>query len=87
MMLELNGEIAEAQQARAVGLRKNPVYRIRVQLVPLLQNIFRRADEVILAMEARCYSENRTDPEFSAKRRDWVVLLGSVLLALLILIG
>ena len=68
-------ETAEAQRARCVEYRKNPLYRLVRLGVPLIRRTFEQADRLIVAMEARCYSENRTDPSLSATRIDWFALL------------
>ena len=68
-------ETTEAQRARCVENRKNPLYRIVRLGVPLIRRTFEQADRLIVAMEARCYSENRTDPDLSATRTDWLALL------------
>jgi energy-coupling factor transporter transmembrane protein EcfT len=60
----------EAQTARCVEKRKNPVARLSLFAVPLLRRIFTRADRLALAMEARCYSRNRTGPELTAGFKD-----------------
>jgi energy-coupling factor transporter transmembrane protein EcfT len=79
-------ETAQAQKARAVENRKNPLYRLTKLGFPLMRRTFERADDLVLAMEARAFSENRTDPPLIAHRRDWVALiavccLGTALLA------
>jgi len=76
-------ETAEAQKARCVESRKNPIYRLKKIGFPLLRRTFETADELVVAMEARCYSENRTEPQFTARLRDWIVLMTSVCLFLL----
>jgi energy-coupling factor transporter transmembrane protein EcfT len=68
-------ETAEAQRARCVEYRKNPLYRLVRLGVPLIRRTFEQTDRLIVAMEARCYSENRTDPALSATRIDWIALL------------
>ena len=68
-------ETAEAQRARCVEYRRNPLNRIVRLGVPLIRRTFEQADRLIVAMEARCYSENRTDPDLSATRTDWFALL------------
>jgi len=68
-------ETAEAQRARCVEYRKNPLYRLVRLGVPLIRRTFEQADRLIIAMEARCYSEDRTDPALSATRIDWIALL------------
>jgi energy-coupling factor transporter transmembrane protein EcfT len=50
------------------------MYRLRKLLIPLMRRIFARADNLAVAMEARCYSENRTDPELKSGPADWVAL-------------
>ena len=68
-------ETTEAQRARCVEYRRNPLNRIVRLGVPLIRRTFEQADRLIVAMEARCYSENRTDPDLSATRTDWFALL------------
>jgi len=65
-------ETAEAQRARCVEYRRNPLYRILRLGIPLIRRTFEQADRLIVAMEARCYSEDRTDPVLSATRLDWI---------------
>ena len=72
-------ETAEAQRARCVENRKNPFYRIVRLGIPLIRRTFEQADRLVMAMEARCYSENRTDPALSAILMDWIAL-GIILL-------
>jgi energy-coupling factor transporter transmembrane protein EcfT len=68
-------ETAAAQQARCIENRKNPYYRLKWLGVPLIRRTFEQADRLIVAMEARCYSENRTDPVLCSTPKDWVALL------------
>ncbi len=68
-------ETAEAQRARCVEYRKNPLYRLARLGLPLIRRTFEQADRLIVALEARGYSENRTDPDLSATRTDWFALL------------
>ncbi len=75
MILELSAEISEAQRSRAIDCRKNPLFRMKVFVLPLLEGIFKKADEMVDSMEARCFSENRTDPELSCQYSDWILLL------------
>jgi energy-coupling factor transporter transmembrane protein EcfT len=42
---------------------------------PLIRRIFERADDLVVAMEARAFTENRTDPELAASKRDWISLM------------
>jgi len=80
VIFEQAKETSAAQRARGVENRKNPVYRLRIFGIPFMRRIFERADKLALAMEARCYSENRTDPRLSSGLKDWLALLGVVCL-------
>jgi biotin transport system permease protein len=71
-------ETLDAQRARGVENRKNPVYRLVKLGIPILRRTFERADKLALAMEARCYSENRTDPRLSSGIKDWTALFAVV---------
>jgi len=75
VILDQAKEITDAQRARGVENRKNPVYRLRKLLIPLMRRTFERADKLAMAMEARCYTENRTDPDLSATPGDWIALV------------
>ena len=80
-------ETAQAQKARCVENRKNPIYRLRKIGFPLLRRTFENADRLIFAMEARCYNENSTIPDLCFHPADWIALIGmSVFSALLIII-
>jgi len=68
-------ETADAQKARCVQNRRNPVYRLIKLGFPLMRRTFERADDLVAALEARGFTENRTDPELASNRRDWVALL------------
>jgi energy-coupling factor transport system permease protein len=83
--------IMTAQAARGARFdRGGPIARARAYapvLVPLFFNLFRRADELATAMEARCYrgSDGRTQLRESRMRSaDWASLLvaGTVLIAM-----
>lgn len=73
-------ETLDAQRARGVENRKNPVYRLVKLGIPILRRTFERADKLALAMEARCYSENRTDPRLASGIKDWITLFVVVFL-------
>jgi energy-coupling factor transporter transmembrane protein EcfT len=74
----------DAQRARGVENRKNPVYRLIKFTVPLIRRTFENADKLADAMEARCYCEYRTDPELTSTRKDWLFLLVAICLCVLI---
>lgn len=80
-LLEELDRIMKAQKARGVDFeRGNIMQRLRAivpVLVPLFLSAFRRADELALAMEARCYrgGEGRTQmKELRTGRLDYVAI-------------
>ena len=80
-LLEELDRIMKAQKARGADFeRGNIVQRLRAVvpiLVPLFLSAFRRADELALAMEARCYrgGEGRTQmKELRAERLDYTAI-------------
>lgn len=76
LLLDQTAEMLEAQAARGIFLNKNPLRRIRCLAIPLCARIIQRAEQLALAMEARCYSEERSRPVFRVTGSDWVWLLG-----------
>jgi biotin transport system permease protein len=74
LILQEAKETTDAQRARCIENRKNPVYRFTKLAVPMLRRIFLRAEDLVLAMEARGYSENRTLPRLYSKKSDWLSL-------------
>jgi energy-coupling factor transporter transmembrane protein EcfT len=75
VILDQARQTAEAQKARCVENRKNPVYRLTKFGFPLLRRTFERADDLVVALEARAFTENRTDPELNANHSDWIFLI------------
>lgn len=73
--------ISMAQAARCGILEKNPVKRIIRTTVPLMKKIFLSADKLIMAMESRCYTDDRTDPDFTSSGREVLIFLSGVLLS------
>ncbi len=87
VVLDQYTEMSVAQKARCVDSRKNPVKRVMFITLPLLSNIFRKTDELIFAMEARCYSEERTKAVFmKVCPMDWLILLICVLTIILMIV-
>lgn len=68
-------EMMNAQKSRCVELRKNPIKRVNFIIFPLLSRTLRRTDEIVYAMEARCYSEVRTRAVFKVNKVDWFILI------------
>ena len=83
MILGLVMEISQAQKARGVENRKNPVYRTRCLALPLLRRSVQKADRLAMAMAARGYCEERTTEDLKAGASDWVALGGCFLFLVL----
>lgn len=75
-------EMSDAQRARCVEGRKNPLSRLMLFASPLLRRVFMSADELALAMQARCFSEQRTLPTLRFSGRDASALGIASLIAL-----
>ena len=74
VILFQGAEIADAQRARGIERRKNPLIRLMRFTIPLFRRVLIRADELAAAMQARCYSEQRTLPELRFASRDTLAL-------------
>lgn len=79
-------EISDAQRARGIERRKNPLTRLIKFSIPLFRRVFLGAEELSLAMQARCYNEARTLPELCFSHCDGWVAGAGVLLCLTVLI-
>ena len=84
LILDQARETVDAQRSRGVENRKNPVYRLIKLIIPLMIRTFEKADKLAVAMEARCYSEKRTNKALSSNRSDWTTLFGVICLSLLL---
>jgi len=85
LILSQARETADAQRARCVDSRKNPAYRLIKFSIPMIRRTFSSADKLAVAMEARCYNENRTPHRLASSPADWLALL--VVLGIVILTG
>jgi energy-coupling factor transporter transmembrane protein EcfT len=85
VIFEELSQASDAQRARAAENRRNPLRRAVKLGVPALSRILQRSDRLALAMEARCYSEQRTPAALSAGWKDWGALaLGGAWLSALL---
>jgi energy-coupling factor transporter transmembrane protein EcfT len=75
VIFEKAGDVTAAQQARCIGARKNPVFRIKAFTIPLLRGVFRDAGNLAMAMEARGYSEHGIRKMTPATAKDWAALI------------
>ncbi len=86
MILDQAKETSDVQKARGIEIRKNPVFRLTKFTIPFMRRIFLDADNLIIAMESRCYNENRTLPLFYATKKDWLILCISILLCMFLIV-
>lgn len=75
--------VIQALEARSFHLVKNPVKRIVMITFPALKRTFQRADELVDAMEARSYSEDRTESEFTQNGLEKIIIPASILIFIL----
>ena len=92
-LLEETDKIMKAQMARGADFESGNIIQRAKALVPLLVPLFisafRRADELAMAMESRCYrgGQNRTRMKIlKATKRDYVAVAVTVLLIAAILL-
>jgi len=86
VILFQGSEIADAQRSRGIERRKNPLIRLMRFTIPLFRRVFLSADELVVAMQARCYSENRTLPDLSFTWRDGMAMGAGILISLTVLL-
>ncbi len=76
-----------AWRARGGDRRRNPLRQIKHLVMPAMRRTILSADQLALAMEARCFSPRRTDPAFRCTRLDVLLLsAGGLILAATLLI-
>lgn len=85
LVFDQASEMREAQKARGIEGRKSLIARVKFLIFPLLLHTFMGADEMVQAMESRCYSEVRTKAVFQTNPKDWLLLIFSGLICSLIL--
>jgi len=92
-LLEETDKIMKAQMARGADFESGNLFQRAKALVPLLVPLFisafRRADELAMAMESRCYrgGKNRTRMKvLKAARRDYLAVAVTLLLVVGILL-
>lgn len=91
-LLEETDKIMKAQMARGADFESGNILQRAKALVPLLVPLFigafRRADELAMAMESRCYrgGDNRTRMKvLKVDRGDYIALSATLVFALLII--
>ncbi len=78
-------EMMDAQKSRGIECQKNPIKRVKYLVLPLLGKTLRRADEIVYAMESRCYSQTRTKAQFHTGKADWLLFIACALALCIVL--
>jgi energy-coupling factor transporter transmembrane protein EcfT len=86
LILFQGNEIADAQRARGIDRRRNPLTRLMRFTIVWFRRVFLSADELVAAMQVRCYNERRTLPELFFARRDGLAAVAAIFLALTVLL-
>ena len=86
VILHLTRETSDAQRARAIEQRKNPIYHTTHLVLPVIRRTVNQAERLASAMESRCFDENRPTPSLKAGPIDWcaVAVISAVCLVLLV---
>lgn len=74
-------EMTDAQRARGIDRRRNPLVRLKWFAIPLFRRVFLGADELTAAMQARCYSDHRTLPDLSFTALDAMTMAVAMVMA------
>ncbi len=92
-LIDETDKIIKAQTSRGADFEnKNPLKRIKAMipiLIPLFVSAFRRADDLAVAMECRCYnadSRRTSYRRFSFGKYDLYALIGAIVFIILIVI-
>lgn len=81
MIFEQARRTSAAIKARGIEQRRNPLYRIKYFALPLMRRLFEDTDNLILAMQARQYHDQRTDLSLSMLPIDWIFGAAIILLS------
>ncbi len=92
-LLDETDKIIKAQTSRGADFEnKNPVKRIKAMipiLIPLFVSAFRRADDLAVAMECRCYNadaDRSSYRRFAFGKRDFYALMYAVILVIILVV-
>ena len=75
LIFDTQSEISDALRSRCIERSGRFVRRAGAFAAPLIIKTFTRADEIVQAMEARCYTDDRTVARLCARGADWIVTL------------
>jgi len=73
-------QIGDVQRARAIDNRKNPIYKMKMAVLPLMRGSFLTADRMATAISSRCYSDSRTPYAWHFTRNDTIMAFAILLI-------
>lgn len=91
-LIEEADKLQKAQISRGARFEGNIIQRVKSVIpliLPLFISVFRRADELALAMDARCYVGGKGRTSFKQlvfMRNDYIVLVGNLVLIVLFIV-
>jgi biotin transport system permease protein len=85
VILHLTREVSDAQRARAIEQRKNPIYRASRLVLPIMRRTLGRAELLANSMESRCFDENRPTPALYATAFDWWTMIAVLVVCIFLL--
>ncbi len=86
LIIEQANQVSDAQKARCSDNQKNPVIKILRLVIPILKKTFQTADNLAIAMESRCFSEDRTNPVFNKSGYEILSLALTIFLFFILLL-
>ncbi len=75
VILSTTREISDAQRARAIDQRKNPIARMSRLVLPVMRRTIDRSQRLATAMESRCFDEDRPSPPLNMVKADWQAIM------------
>lgn len=87
IILHITRQVSDAQRARAIEQRRNPIYRTTHLALPIMRRTLGRAELLAEAMESRCFNENRPTPALYAAAIDWWATAAVLVVCLCVLAG
>lgn len=83
-LMEETQKIMNAQKARGAAFDTGHLYQrakaLLPVLIPLFVNAFRRADELALALDARCYDATEKRTKYKVQKVGWRDLIGALVI-------
>lgn len=86
LIFDQYSEIRQAYDSRLGSMSRSPMKKITALALPLMETVLGRADEIAMAMESRCYSDDPLVRTAPVKPGDFIFLFSICLLSAIILL-